>query len=172
MTRPRTFVFATLALFALAGNASAQRASIAVGAATPVGDLADGAGTGLDAQLQIRTEPMIGPLSLRLDIGYTHLAAKGAGQATTISSQDISIIGDAGSMLYWTAGLGYYQKSQTVNVFGHTANESRQYLGAQASAGVNFPVLRWEGFLEVSGVKLFSPGPTIIYVPVRFGIRL
>ena len=60
MSRRGTFTLAAAALFALAGTARAQRASIAVGAATPVGALANTAGTGFDIQLQVRTEPMIG----------------------------------------------------------------------------------------------------------------
>jgi hypothetical protein len=38
--------------------------------------------------------------------------------------------------------------------------------------GVNFPVIRWDGFLEIGAAKMFSPGPSLVYVPLRFGIRL
>ena len=47
-----------------------------------------------------------------------------------------------------------------------------QYFGTQGALGMNIPVFRWEGFLEVSAVKLYQPGASIIYVPVRFGMRL
>ena len=50
--------------------------------------------------------------------------------------------------------------------------DQRSYLGAQAAVGMNIPVFRWQGFLEVSGVKAFTPGASLIYLPLRFGIRL
>ena len=172
MTRRGTITFAAAALFALAGTARAQRASIAVGAATPVGDLATTAGTGFDVQLQVRTEPMIGPLSLRIDVGYDWLAGKGTARSTVISAQSASLLGDFGSRFYWIVGPGYYQSTQTINVSGHNAADQRTYFGAQAALGMDVPVFRWTGFFEVAGVHLFSPHPTPMYVPVRFGIRL
>jgi hypothetical protein len=79
---------------------------------------------------------------------------------------------DLGSMFYWAAGPGYYQSSVKTQISGHNVTEQRSYFGAQAALGVNIPVFRWEGFLEVSAAKLFAPGPTIMYVPLRFGMRL
>ncbi len=151
---------ASCAVLLISGTASAQRASIAVGAAVPVGDFTNAAGTGYDIQLQARTEPMIGPLSLRLDVGFDGFSGKGTVSKLTVSAQSISIMGDFSPMFYWVAGPGFYQMP------------GRQYLGAQVALGMNIPVFRWEGFLEVSGVRFFSPRPITSYVPVRFGIRL
>ncbi|MGH7656310.1 MAG: hypothetical protein ACREN6_16790 [Gemmatimonadaceae bacterium] len=172
MTRRGTITFAAAAIFSLAGTARAQRASLAIGAATAVGDLANTAGTGFDVQLQVRTEPMIGPIPLRIDIGYDWLAGKGTARSTVISAQSVSLLGDFGSRFYWIAGPGFYQSTQTINVSGHNAAEQRDYLGAQVAVGMDIPVFRWTGFLEVAGVRFFSPHPTPMYVPVRFGIRL
>ena len=172
MTRRGTITFAATALFALAGTAHAQRASIAVGAATPVGDLANTAGTGFDVQLQVRTEPMLGPFPLRIDVGYDWLTGKGTSRSTTISAQSVSVVGDFGTRFYWIFGPGYYQTTQTINVSGHNASDQRTYLGAQAALGMELPVFRWTGFFEIAGVHLFSPRPTPMYVPLRFGIRL
>ncbi|MFI5233359.1 MAG: hypothetical protein ACHQSE_12695 [Gemmatimonadales bacterium] len=172
MTRRSTVLFAAAAIFALAGTARAQRASLAVGASTPVGDLANTAGTGFDIQLQVRTEPMIGPLPLRIDIGYDWLTGKGSSRSTSISAQSVSVMGDFGTRFYWIAGPGFFQSTQTINVSGHNASQQRNYLGAQVALGLDIPVFRWTGFLEVEGVRLFSPRPTPMYVPVRFGIRL
>jgi hypothetical protein len=172
MTRRGTLTLASAALFALAGTARAQRASLAVGAATPVGDLANTAGTGLDIQFQVRTEPMIGALPLRIDIGYDWLSGKGAARSTSISAQSVSLMGDLGPRFYWVAGPGFYQSNATVNIAGHNASDQRDYFGAQVALGMDIPVFRWTGFLEVEGVRFFSPRPTPMYVPVRFGIRL
>lgn len=172
MTRRGTFLLAAVALCALAGTARAQRASLAAGAALPVGDLSNSAGNGLDVQLQARTEPILGPLSLRIDIGYDFLSGKGAISSTTISGQSVSLMGDLGSIFYWTVGPGYYQSTVKTQISGHNVTEQRTYFGAQGAVGVNIPVFRWEGFLEVSTAKLFAPGPTIMYVPLRFGMRL
>lgn len=164
--------FALFALFAMAGQARAQGASLAVGVASPVGDYASAAGSGLDAMLQIRTDPMFGPLALRIDIGYDRFPGKGTNGATTMSAETVSLVGDFGSMFYWVAGPGYYQSSVKTQILGHNATEQQSYLGVQAAFGVNIPLFRWQGFLEVSAVKLFQPGPTIAYVPLRFGVRL
>ena len=172
MTAREMIARTTIALFLFTGAASAQRASLAVGAATPVGNLSNTAGSGLDVDFQVRTEPMLGPLSLRLDLGYDLLPGKGAFASTALSAQSVSLVGDLGSAFYWIAGPGYYQATVKTQLSGHNVTEQRNYLGAQAALGVNVPLFRWEGFLELSGVKLFAPGPAIAYVPVRFGIRL
>ena len=172
MTRRGTLAMSTFALFLTAASAGAQRASVAVGAVVPVGDYATTAGLGIDLDLQARTEPMIGPIALRLDITYDRFASNGGVSGTTFSSQSISFLGDIGTSFYWVAGPGYYQSSSVVSIAGHNLPDERKYLGAQVGLGMNIPVFRWEGFLEVAGVKLFTPGPSKIYVPLRFGIRL
>jgi hypothetical protein len=172
MNRRCTVLLAAAVLCGQAGTARAQRASLAAGVAVPVGDLSSSAGSGLDIQLQARTEPILGPLPLRLDIGYEFLSGKGAASSTTISGQSISVTSEVGSVFYWALGPGYYQSSVKTQISGHNVTEQRTYFGAQAAVGVNIPVFRWEGFLEVSTTKLFTPGPTIMYVPLRFGMRL
>jgi hypothetical protein len=175
MTRGITFEMATFALFLMsgsAGRAGAQRASIALGAAVPVSDYANIAGLGIDLDLQARTEPMIGPIALRLDITYDRFASNGGVSGTTFSTQSISFLGDIGTRFYWVAGPGYYQSSSVMSIAGHNLPDERKYMGAQLGFGMNIPVIRWEGFLEVAGVKLFAPGPSKMYVPLRFGIRL
>ena len=172
MTRRGMLTLASAALVALSGTARAQRASLAVGAATPVGDLANSAGTGFDIQLQVRTQPMIGALPLRIDISYDGLAGKGSSRSTSISGQSISLMGDFATRFYWVVGPGFYQSTTTVNISGHNGSAQRDYLGAQVALGMDIPVFRWTGFLEVAGVRFFSPYPTPMYVPLRFGMRL
>jgi hypothetical protein len=138
----------------------------------PVGDLANTAGTGFEVMLQVRTEPMIGPLPLRLDVGYDWLSGKGASRSTTIAVQSASVMGDFGTRFYWAAGPGLYESNQTVNIAGHNASIQQDYLGLQAAVGMDIPVFRWTGFLEVGAVRFFSPRPTPMYIPLRFGVRL
>ena len=172
MPRRSTLACAALALTMLAGTVHAQRASVAIGAVVPSGDYSTTAGTGFEIQLQARTEPMFGPIALRIDIGYEHFAGRDSTGANTTFSQSISFLGDFGSRFYWLAGPGYYQKGTPVTIDGHTGTRNFSYFGAQGAVGVNFQVLRWDGFLEAGAVKLFAPGPTIAWVPLRFGIRL
>jgi len=159
MTRRGTLPLATIAFLLLAGTAHAQRASIAVGAAMPVGDFSNSATTGFDVQLQFRTEPLYQALALRIDIGYDRLSGKDATASTTISTESVSVIGDLGSIFYAMVGPGSYQANQTTQISGHNVNDQRQYLGAQAALGMNIPVFRWEGFLEVAGVNSSRPAP-------------
>ena len=172
MTPRRALVLSALALLVSTADARAQGASIAVGAAMPAADFASGASAGLDAQLQLRTEPMIGPLALRIEISYDHFSGKDGAAGTTFSGQAVSLIGDFGGSFYWSAGPGYYQSNHPTNISGHTAVEELSYLGVQAAVGANFPVFNWNGFVEVEGVRPLRGGTTLVYVPVRFGIRL
>ena len=175
MTRRATLAISTFALILMSQNASAQGsqgASLAAGAAIPVADLANTAGTGYDINFQVRTQPMIGSLAIRIDISYDHLAGKAGIDNTTISAQTLGLVGDISSRFYWTAGAGRYQSTDVTQVAGHNVNDQRSYFGAQAALGVNIPVFRWQGFLEASAVRLFTPGEIKMYVPLRFGIRL
>ena len=115
---------------------------------------------------------MIGPLALRIDISLDHFAGKGAFSYHQVSGQSVSVIGDLGSSVYWMLGPGYYQLEDQTQIAGHNVKDQRQYFGAQAAVGVSFPLLRWKGFLEAAAVKLFAPGPTTVYFPLRFGVRL
>lgn len=172
MSRRATFTLAAIALLASAGTARAQRASLAVGVAAPVGSFANTASNGLDVALQVRTEPMIGPLALRIELGYDFFQGKDETARTTIAAQGISVLGDIGSMFYWAAGPGYYESTVKTQILGHEVSEYNSFFGAQAALGMNFPVFGLDGFVEVGAMKLFSPNPAISYVPFRFGMRL
>lgn len=172
MTRRRALVLSTLAFVLSAELVHAQGLSVAAGVATPAADFANGAGPGLDAQLQLRTDPLIGRFALRIEISYDHFPGKDGLSGTTFSGQAISLIDDFGGIFYWFAGPGYYQSNHPTSISGHTALEEFNYLGVQAGVGAKFPVLRWNGFVEAEGVRVFTPGTNRIFVPVRFGIRL
>ena len=172
MTRRITLMFPAVALFMIAGTAGAQRASLAVGAVNPVGDLANTAGLGWEIQLQVRTEPIVGPLPLRIDIGYDFLSGKNGSRQATISGEAIGLMNDFGGHFYWVAGPGHYTATNTITVAGHNAAGQQDYLGVELALGANIPVFRWDGFLELATVRMFSPHPTPMYVPLRFGIRL
>ena len=174
MTRRGTLAIATFALLLSAGTARAQGSgfSLAVGAALPMGALSSSAGTGLEIAGLIRTDPMIGPLALRIEIGYDHFASKGGNGGTTISTEAVSLVNDFNSTFYWAAGAGYYQSQIKTSISGHNVTEQQQFLGVQAALGMNYPLFRWTGFVEVDGTRLFAPGLSIAYVPLRVGIRL
>jgi hypothetical protein len=172
MTRRISLAFAAALLALTAATACAQGASLAVGAAIPTGDFATTAGTGLDIDLQVRTQPMFGPVALRIDGGYDHFAGKGGVSWSTITTAAVSFIGDLGSMFYIAGGPGYYQTQVKTMILTHDVTESRELFGAQAALGMNVPVFRWRGFVEVGATKLFSSAPSVSYVPLRFGVRL
>jgi hypothetical protein len=172
MIRRASLAIATFALILASSRASAQHAALAVGAALPVADLANSAGSGYDINFQTRTGPIIGSLALRIDLSYDHFAGKAGNDYTTVSAQSISLTGDLGSIFYWMAGPGYYQSNEKTELFGHAITLQHSYFGAQAALGVNIPVFRWEGFLEAGAARLFTPGEIKMYVPLRFGIRL
>jgi hypothetical protein len=75
-------------------------------------------------------------------------------------------------MFYWAAGPGSYQTTTKGTIQGHAVTNQLQYFGTQAALGMNIPLFRWRGFLEISAVKLYQPGANLMYVPLRFGVRL
>ena len=163
---------APLAFVLAAHAAHAQGASIAVGASMPSGDLSTTTSAGYNIELQILTERMVGPLKLRIDIGYDHLSGKDGAQPFQLSSQAVSLAGEFNSTFYWIIGPGYYQTQQKSEIAGHTVNSQRSMLGAQAAVGMNFRITRFDAFLEAGAVKLFNGSLNQMYVPLRFGFRL
>jgi hypothetical protein len=177
MTRRGACAFAALVLLVLlvpaaAARAQEQGASIAVGAAAPTGDFTSSASTGYDIMFQVHTEPIIGPLALRIDIGLDHFAGKGGSPYAQFSGQAVNLTGDFGSRFYWAAGPGYYQSQIKTQIEGHNVTEEAYYFGTQAAVGVNFPVFRLRTFLEAGAVKLYHGGEGTTWVPIRFGVRL
>ena len=117
---------------------------------------------------------MIGPLPLRIEIAYEPLRRQGRDRQHDALGPVRQPAGGRRlrCSIGWS-GPGYYQSTVKTQIAGHNVNgRARRILGAQAALGVNIPVFRWQGYLEVGGVKLFAPGPTIMYVPLRFGMRL
>jgi hypothetical protein len=178
MLRRGTFALlfpATVALLVRSSPARAQEAgvSIAVGVASPESGFTSTASTGYDIALQIRTDPIIGPLALRIDIGYDRFPGKGAISYTTqAAGPAVSLVGDVGSRFYWAAGPGYYQSQLKTQILGHNVTVQNSYLGAQAAVGVNFRIIRWDCYVEASAVRNLQRGINIAWVPIRFGVRL
>jgi hypothetical protein len=175
MTRHGTFALATVALLFHSSSARAQEqgASIAVGVVAPASGFTNSASTGYDIAFQIRTDPIIGPLALRIDIGYDRFPGKGAISYTTqMAGPALSLVGDFGSRFYWAAGPGYYQSQVKTQLLGHDVRLQSSYLGAQAAVGVSFRVFRWDSYVEASAVRYLRGGVNTAWVPIRFGVRL
>ena len=175
MIRYGTFALATAALLFHSSPARAQEqgAAIAVGVASPASGFTNSASTGYDIAFQIRTEPLFGPLALRIDIGYDRFPGKGAiGYTTQMAGPALSLVGDFGSRFYWAAGPGYYQSQVQTQLLGHNVKLQSSYVGAQAAVGVNFRIFSWDTYVEVSAVRDLQKGINTAWVPVRFGVRL
>ncbi len=172
MIRRSSIALLGVAIVFAANGARAQGTSLSVGAAIPSGDLSKTAGTGIEVSFQVRTDPMIGPLALRIDVTYARFPGTNGASILNFSSQSIGVAGDFGSMFYWTAGPGYYQSNTKQQLLGHTVVDQRSYLAVQGAVGMNIRIIRWNAFLEAGAAKMLGTAENRIYMPVRFGFRL
>jgi hypothetical protein len=141
---------------------------------SPVGSFSNAATPGYDIALIAQTGPVIGPLGARVDIAIDHMDGKGPVSGYYYTSYALNLTQRFQGQFYWLGGLGFYsgQDHLTATIGGHGAISYHGALGAQAGAGMLFPLFRWQGFVEVEGVRMFAPGPTVAWVPTRFGIRI
>jgi hypothetical protein len=145
---------------------------LAVGVAVPSGGLTNTAGTGYDIAFQVRTEPIFGPVAIRIDVALNHFPGINGTSYTQMYGQNIGLIGDIGPNFYWSVAPGYYQLSTRTEVLGNATTEMINHFGGEAAIGVTFPTFGWRSYVEASASKLFVGGPSTIWFPLRFGVRL
>jgi hypothetical protein len=155
-------------------NLSAQSSKpvsfgIAGGAAIPFGDFSNVYSTGYNGTVALGLSPVGFPVGLRFEGSYN----KFLGRSDVGTHADIRIIAGTANLVYslpgvgirpyLIGGVGYYSRkadlanAQTINTFG-----------ANAGAGVMFPLSDFNAYVEARGHIVFSDGPR--FVPVTFGV--
>jgi hypothetical protein len=152
----------------------AQGTYISGGAVSPVGSFATAAAPGYDIAFLAQTGPVIGRTGLRIDIAIDHMDGKGAVSGYYYTSYALSFTRNFLGQFYGLGGVGVYnaQDHLAATIDGHGAISYHSALAAQAGIGMYIPIFRWQAFIELDGVRMFAPGPTIAWMPGRLGIRI
>ncbi|HVT37509.1 MAG TPA: hypothetical protein VHE78_00560 [Gemmatimonadaceae bacterium] len=154
----------------------------AISVDVPSGDLASAARSGLGVLVRAETNQS-GPWSLRTGLSFDRFSGKGS----IDNLQFFTLLGGelvhrSGTRWYQYAGFGFYQSRTIVRpqptVGGTAAPPATDRLndffdfGFQAGVGINYTLADTKTFVEFGFVNVLTIGPTSVWFPVRFGIRL
>lgn len=173
---------ATAALVvAVAAPAHAQtpfRLGLAVGPTFPTGDLGDGNEWGFHATASLGMRPLLSPIGIRAELGYSDVGGKGSAS----TSSDLRVLsgivnaelglGGLGVKPYLIGGLGIYNTKRDFE-----NRDSETDFGLNAGVGAAFDLVGFGAFAEARFHRIFvgddADGNTVntSFIPVSFGIR-
>lgn len=160
---------------------------IAIGAALPTGDLADGVNTGYNATGHIGLQPASLPIGFRLEASYNDfgvkkslLAGTGANDASTrafgmLANLVVPIpMGGARVTPYVIGGVGMYNTKVAVTADGASISEDENDFGFNAGGGLQIPFSSFKGFIEARYHRISlgnkMDGGSASFVPITLGI--
>jgi hypothetical protein len=174
-----SFVRAGLVVAVLALSAQPASAQLGIsfgataGLAVPVGETADGVGSGFTVGGLMRVKPLLSPIGIRVDGGYTQLSGKdfSSGGVTVeganfniwhlTANAELSLLPTG--LLYAVGGGGLF------NGKGEGATESSTDFGFNVGAGVKIPLTGFGTFIEARYTQVQVEGGSYKYVPIVFG---
>lgn len=142
-----------------------------LGAAVPMGSMADAVDLGYNLTASLGIKPPLAPLGLRIDGMFNSFEGKTAGTSRIIAGTANVTLSGAGMpipMGYLIGGLGMYNLSVT----GLPVNpDSETDFGFNIGAGLNFPLTGFSTFLEARFHLVATEGESTKFVPITFGMR-
>ena len=145
--------------------------NIAIGAAVPMGDAADGSEMGYNATVGVGIKPPLAPLGLRVEGMFNSFKAKGA---SDISTRVMGLTANGTytmvPQVYLIGGLGMYNSKLTGLPAGTTSDASTD-IGFNFGAGVNIPLTGFGTYLEARFHHVPVDGGNFQFVPITFGIK-
>jgi opacity protein-like surface antigen len=168
---------AGLAIGAPASNASAQdfnpfEIGGAIGAAVPVGDLADGAEMGYNATFMVGYNPTFLPVGLRFDAAYNEFGIENVDDANvnipSFTANAIFKLPTGGFTPYVIGGAGLYRPGGEFAGFSGSENK----FGWNVGGGVSMPLSGFKVFVEAryNNVSLGDNDGDWSFVPITFGL--
>ncbi len=143
------------------------------GAALPMGDFGDVAGTGFQVGGELGFNPAALPVGVRIDVDFNRFGIDVEGLDVDGHFQALS--GTANALLkipataispYLVGGLGLY--NMKVDVEGESESETK--FGIQVGGGLQFNLSGMATHLEAKYVNVFFEGESGAYIPITFGI--
>ena len=145
---------------------------LAVGAAIPLGDLADFTNTGYNGTASLGLSSLGTPIGLRLEGMYNKLPGR---DDVSLNQPDMRIVAGTANLVYGLPGVGirpyliggagYYGVKPDVSNF-----ESENKLGLNGGIGALFPLGGFNTFIEARLHHIFTDVSSTQFVPVTIGI--
>lgn len=141
--------------------------NVALGAAVPVGDAADGVEMGYNATVGVGIKPPLAPLGVRVEGMFNSFAFKGPIDASNrvmalTANGTFSMI----PTVYAIGGVGMYNSKASVS-----GSSSSTDLGFNIGAGVNIPLTGFGTYLEARFHHVAGDGGNFQFVPITFGVK-
>jgi hypothetical protein len=145
--------------------------NVAIGAAVPMGDAADGFEMGYNVTAGIGIKPPLAPLGLRVEGMFNSLGAKGASDVSTrIMGLTANGTYTLVPQVYLIGGAGMYNSKLTNLPAGVTSDASTDF-GFNLGAGINIPLTGFGTYLEARFHHIAGDGGNFQFVPITFGIK-
>ncbi len=145
---------------------------IAVGAAIPVGDLADVYNTGYNGTVSLGISSLGTPIGLRFDGMYNKFLGR---DDVSVNQPDARVLGGTANLVYGLPGVGirpyliggagyYGLKVDLPNA------ESENKFGLNGGIGAMFPLSGFNTFVEARFHHVFTDISSTQFIPVTIGI--
>jgi hypothetical protein len=166
---------AAIALAAILFVAPALHAQVAVnvalGAALPMGDAADGYEMGYNVSAGVGIKPPLAPLGVRVEGMFNSFGAKGTSNVSTrvmgvTANGTFTLVPQA----YLIFGVGMYNSKLTNLPAGVTSDASTDF-GFNGGVGVNIPLTGFGTYVEARFHHISGDGGNFQFVPLTFGIK-
>jgi hypothetical protein len=180
MTRKIYSALAIAAAVILSASTSSAQSTkpvsigISIGAAIPVGDLADDYKTGYNGTISLGLQSRGSPVGLRIDGMYNKLSVK---DDRLVSLPDIIITSANANLVYALPGVGIRPYLiGGAGIYGYKPDVSgastESDFGLNGGVGASFPLSGFTTFVEARYHHIFTEGYATQFIPVTFGISL
>jgi hypothetical protein len=142
---------------------------VALGAAIPVSDFADGFSTGYNGTVTVGLNPQMIPLGVRIDGAYNHFDVKDADGSVHITSVTGNLVYQVPSTAvtpYLIGGAGWYNVGFSDELGGGSENE----FGWNVGGGIKMPLSGFDTFIEARYNQVQTEGTSLKYIPITFGV--
>jgi len=177
MTRKLYLAAAFAATLLSASTSSAQSTKpislgISIGAAIPVGDLADDYKTGYNGTVSLGLNSVGSPIGFRVDGMYNKLSPK-----EFVDLPDIILTSANANIVYALPGVGI--RPYLIGgggIYGYKSDfsgaKTNTDFGVNGGIGASFPLSGFTTFIEARYHHIFTDNVATQFIPVTFGISL
>lgn len=177
MTRKLYLAVAVAAVALSASTSSAQSTKpislgISIGAAIPVGDLADDYKTGYNGTVSLGLNSVGSPIGFRIDGMYNKLTPK-----ELVDLPDIILTSANANIVYALPGVGI--RPYLIGgggIYGYKSDfsgaKTKTDFGVNGGIGASFPLSGFTTFIEARYHHIFTDNVATQFIPVTFGISL
>jgi opacity protein-like surface antigen len=144
---------------------------ISGGAALPTSDLSDISNTGWNANGHLSFNPVMIPVGIRIDGGYSRFGFKEGVEGDihfgNVTGNLVYKIPAAPVSPYLLGGGGWYRVGASVPGF---FSGSENKFGWNIGGGINLPLSGFDTFIEAKYTQIQTEDTPVKYIPITFGV--